>query len=193
MRTALCGLVAVVALAGTTTATAHPLLPHQTCHGLTTKQCIHLLRVQVAHDRGVLTAYKYMTYQPRAQANHTALRVIRWHRVSLRIAKRSLHRLLRQQRQAAGGGPIPWYWQMLHECEQPGSWTNGGPSSMFSGGLGIHRDVWGQYGGYRYASYAGGASPWGQIAVARNIMRRHGAKIELIDNIKALFGKRRTQ
>ena len=31
------------------------------------------------------------------------------------------------------------------------------------------------------------------VAQQSIIMRRHGAKIELFDNIKALFGKRRTQ
>jgi Transglycosylase-like domain len=161
-------LAVVFTLAGT--ASAHRL-PHRGWAQLNTAQRVHVLRKQIKHDRYNLAFWRGVRRESAVLAP-VARKQIRWHQVSLRIAKRSLKKL---QRLAASSGAIPWYWRMLHECEQPGSWTNGGPDATFSGGLGIHRDIWGEFGGYRYASYAGGAGPWGQIAVARNIMRRYGA------------------
>jgi hypothetical protein len=52
-------------------------------------------------------------------------------------------------------------------CEEGGDWQADG--SRFSGGLGITRSNWADYGGLQYASEAAEATPDEQIMVAERI------------------------
>ncbi len=163
-------IVAFAFLAGAGIALAHPL-PHRSWSKLSTEKRSKVLKVQITHDLGVLSFFKQ---NPRivADVSFVAGKQIKWHRVSLRIAK---HNLAKLERLAATSGPVPWWWEMLHECEQPGPWTNGGPGSTFSGGLGLHISTWASFRLPGMPSWAGGASSWQQIAVARRVMQRYGA------------------
>ena len=58
-------------------------------------------------------------------------------------------------------------WNRVAVCEEGGNWQADGP--RFSGGLGISRVNWSNYGGIRYASSAARATPDQQIMVAERI------------------------
>ena len=58
-------------------------------------------------------------------------------------------------------------WERVAMCEEGGNWQADG--SRFSGGLGITRANWANYGGLQYASSAAGATPDQQIMVAQRI------------------------
>src|SRR5665213_3325275 len=58
-------------------------------------------------------------------------------------------------------------WDRVAGCEEGGNWQADGP--RFSGGLGITRTNWAEYGGLQYASAAARATPDQQIMVAERI------------------------
>jgi hypothetical protein len=58
-------------------------------------------------------------------------------------------------------------WNRVALCEEGGNWQAGGP--RFSGGLGITRANWDEYGGLAYASEGALATPDEQIMVAERI------------------------
>ena len=58
-------------------------------------------------------------------------------------------------------------WDRVAMCEEGGDWQADG--SRFSGGLGITRSNWADYGGLQYASEAAEATPDEQIMVAERI------------------------
>ena len=58
-------------------------------------------------------------------------------------------------------------WDRVARCEEGGNWQADGP--RFSGGLGITRANWAEYGGRQYASSAAQATPDQQIMVAERI------------------------
>ena len=58
-------------------------------------------------------------------------------------------------------------WDRVARCEEGGNWQADGP--RFSGGLGITRANWAEYGGLQYASAAARATPDQQIMVAERI------------------------
>jgi Transglycosylase-like domain len=58
-------------------------------------------------------------------------------------------------------------WDRVAGCEEGGNWQADGP--RFSGGLGITRTNWAEYGGLKYASSAAQATPDQQIMVAERI------------------------
>jgi hypothetical protein len=58
-------------------------------------------------------------------------------------------------------------WERVAMCEEGGNWHSDG--SRFSGGLGITRTNWAEYGGLQYASEGALATPDQQIMVAERI------------------------
>jgi hypothetical protein len=58
-------------------------------------------------------------------------------------------------------------WERVAMCEEGGNWHSDG--SRFSGGLGITRANWAEYGGLQYASEGALATPDQQIMVAERI------------------------
>jgi len=58
-------------------------------------------------------------------------------------------------------------WDRVARCEEGGNWQADGP--RFSGGLGITRTNWAEYGGRQYAPSAAQATPDQQIMVAERI------------------------
>ena len=185
----MCAVVIVVltALAVGSTASAHQKPWSQRSN----EQKIMVVLGNIKHQRDVLAWYraypgrmackgKTVHWLARHNCGMTVMQrvnlegLVAKHKRLLRRAQRTLARL---QWLAANSGPIPWYWNNLHNCEQPGSWQNGGgPGATFSGGLGIHRDVWSQIAGQLgLPSAAWYASPWQQIRVARVIMHQYGA------------------
>jgi Transglycosylase-like domain len=58
-------------------------------------------------------------------------------------------------------------WDRVAGCEEGGNWQADGP--RFSGGLGITRTNWAEFGGLQYASAAARATPDQQIMVAERI------------------------
>jgi len=58
-------------------------------------------------------------------------------------------------------------WSRVASCEEGGNWEADGP--RFSGGLGITRINWANYGGLQYAPSAARATPDQQIMVAERI------------------------
>ena len=58
-------------------------------------------------------------------------------------------------------------WSRVASCEEGGNWQADGP--RFSGGLGITRANWANYGGQQYAPSAAQATPDQQIMVAERI------------------------
>jgi len=58
-------------------------------------------------------------------------------------------------------------WERVAVCEEGGNWQSDGP--RFSGGLGITRANWANYGGLQYASEGALATPDQQIMVAERI------------------------
>ena len=58
-------------------------------------------------------------------------------------------------------------WKKVNICEMGGVWNYQGP--IYSGGLGIRNSNWVAYGGLKYATNAGLASPEEQVAVAKKI------------------------
>ena len=59
-------------------------------------------------------------------------------------------------------------WSRVASCEEGGNWEADGP--RFSGGLGITRANWANYGGLQYAPSAAQATPDQQIMVAERIL-----------------------
>jgi hypothetical protein len=58
-------------------------------------------------------------------------------------------------------------WDRVAMCEEGGNWQSGG--SRFSGGLGVTRANWANYGGLQYAPEGAMATPDQQIMVAERI------------------------
>jgi len=58
-------------------------------------------------------------------------------------------------------------WYKVNVCEMGGTWHDVGP--IYSGGLGIRNINWVAYGGLKFASNAGLATPEEQIYIARKI------------------------
>lgn len=73
--------------------------------------------------------------------------------------------------------PSVGYWQAIHGCEQPDSWTIAGRFGnglAGGGGLGISNGAWWENGGRDFAELPGQASPVEQMIVAGRILQRYG-------------------
>jgi len=79
---------------------------------------------------------------------------------------------------ASVGGPLSYERLMaLHNCEQPNSWTvhgRFGNGLMGGGGFGLSDGAWADWGGLKYAPYAGAATPEQQMEIVQEGWRRYG-------------------
>jgi hypothetical protein len=67
---------------------------------------------------------------------------------------------------------LPEGWYRLGVCETGLNWRMVG--STYSGAFGFYNGTWVAFGGLRYASYAGLASPRQQLLIARRVASRVG-------------------
>lgn len=159
MRKLLVLSVIAVTMVATSTAQAQTLrLPHKPFSNMTRHQKISYLKRQVFHDHSIIRFWKNHQQLVTAQAKNA----VHWAHVSLRIAGKSLHRLLAVHR-LVGGDLSAWY--CIHSYE--GSWTD--PNPPYWGGLQMDLSFQTTYGPefYRRWGTADHWPVWAQITAAR--------------------------